>query len=138
MNLNQGKTTALARGRLSPETLIKDPDYEPTSCMQLFSTFEGFQNGKWILNQFVQFRNGEGVRTSNGQVPCGGTVTAWTVDPGSRYPYIFICNRFSSMSRRDRAIKVIHEILHTAGMKENTGNWPSPSEIDALISRECF
>ena len=112
----------------------KDPNYEPSDCMMLFAPYASkFSNGKWIVNQFTKYRNGEGV-SYNGQVPCSQGASAWTVNPGSGYPYVFICNSFETLTVDQAATKIIHEALHTAGLGENP---PTPGEIDQAVRQNC-
>ncbi len=133
--LNAAKRKALKRGALSPLKPLKDPDYEPTDCMMLFAGLEVSHSGKWLLNNFIIFRNGEGV-SSGSEVPCSAGNSAWTVSPGSRYPYVFLCDSFFNLTQAQAARKLVHEALHVAGQFELTAGI-TPAEIDGLVSSSC-
>ncbi len=135
------KATALARGKLSAMLPKSHPDYEPTDCMELFAPYgPKSSNGKWLINQFIEFRLGEGVQ-SNGIAPCsGGSMPhAWSLHAGSGYPYVFLCDRFANLPLKEAAVIIIHEALHVAGLEESpaTPNRPTSQEIQNQVRQTC-
>ncbi len=139
-SFKNAKLKALARGKLSPMLPKTHPDYEPTDCMELFAPYgPSMSNGKWIINQFIQYRWGEGVQ-ANGGVPCNdGATSAWTLNAGSGYPYVFLCNQFKDLPLNEAAVILIHEALHVAGLKESpaTPGKPTTHQIQNQVRQTC-
>ena len=138
--LKDARNIALSRGKLSPIHPIKHSEYEPTECMELFAPYgPSMSNGKWIINQFIQFRRGEGV-ISNGHVLCNNAETsAWTLNAGSGYPYVFLCDRFKDLPLKEAAVILIHEALHVAGLQESpaTPGKPTTHQIQDRVRQTC-
>lgn len=133
--LSAGKSSALKVGNLSAPKLKKDPEYEPTECMNLFADYadEGYGNGKKIVNQYTTYRSGQHLNGDDN--PCvTKNAAAFTFNPGSGYPFVFLCNSFCGLSFKEKGVKVIHEALHTAGLRENP---PAPADIDRLVREKC-
>ena len=139
-SFNNALSIALERGRLSAMLPKSHPDYEPTDCMELFAPYgPSMSNGKWLINQFIIFRTGEGVQ-SNGEAPCSVQgKRAWTLNAGSAYPYVFICKQLQYLPPSVAASTLIHEALHVAGLKESPQypGKPTSAQIQAKVKQEC-
>lgn len=70
---------------------------------------------------------------------CDGRNAAFTL-VGS--PMVFVCGEFKRLSYQDAATIIIHEALHTAGLKERPqyrGNGVKSSrEISSMVAKSCF
>ncbi|HEX9981967.1 MAG TPA: hypothetical protein VGF69_01765 [Thermoanaerobaculia bacterium] len=123
-----------------------DPDlrrYVSNECTELFLESPLGRSGRSLLNGYVAFRSGTGVRDSAGAVPCNGSAAAWT-NCCSHSPYIFICDsRFNEMSRTQRALVIIHELLHVGGQREDknttvgAGDPPNSPQISDAVAKSC-
>lgn len=138
-NLNNAKDIAGLRGRLRPYNLPQHIDYYPTACMELFTPYEGgFSNGLDVIRRTV-YRDGDGYTWSNGVTYCdNNSVIAWT-SPSKGYKYVYLCPKFNTLTPNRRAVTVIHEALHNAGLQEipNPGGKATAEQISARIISTC-
>ena len=64
---------------------------------------------------------------------CRTSAVAAFTGPGSRV--VFVCgNRFGTLGRERAELIIIHELLHTLGLREQP---PTPGAIDGVLARRC-
>ena len=141
-----GLAVSEAREGLTPD-LVYDEDQgklveEPTECTRLFDGNPTGHTGRYLLNQHVVFRNGEGVTGPGGSVPCAQGKEIWTTCCSHRR-YIFICDGFEDVPLPAAAANIIHELMHVAGQTEDSngatgpGNPPNSGQITAVVKAAC-
>lgn len=84
------------------------------------------------MQQYVAWKNGTGTAY------CSSGVNSLYVQIGARDA--FVCPIFNtSMTVNQRAIRIIHETLHTLGYSENPPdtNMPTSQEINAMVASKC-
>lgn len=121
---------------------------QPTTCTHLFRNSPLGVSGKSLIDgsspfQAV-FRNGQSCTLHNGDPsPCGsGTAAVATCCEHS--PYVYLCDSFADLSQTDAGIRLIHELLHVAGQKENTtpstgpGDPPTTNQLNDLVREACL
>lgn len=108
--------------------------------MLLFSGFaaQGFGNGAEIVGRYTDYRWAEGASIPGNRCDLPG-VAAWTYDPGSHDPFVMLCREFCEMDLPERAVILIHEGLHTAGMPERPPdpNAPTSRDLNQLVRDSC-
>lgn len=116
--------------------------YEPTPCTDLFYGSKFNEDGWSLLNYYISYRYGEGVRDSHGSVPCASGAAAWT-ECCNYQKYVFICDAFKNMSASTQQAILIHEAMHVAGQLEDgsstsgPGDPPNTSEITSTVRAAC-
>lgn len=112
------------------------------ACDSLFNDNPMNLHSGFILNEFIEYRWGQGVTGPGGTRPCDGAVAAWTTCC-KHDPYVFICDRFLNLSSTDQELKLIHEGLHVASQAEDGTSSAGPSdppnspEIDGSVLAAC-
>jgi len=72
-------------------------------------------------------------RDGREHMTCRTSPVAAFTGPGSRV--VFVCrNRFGTIGRERAELIIIHELLHTLGLREQP---PAPGEIDRVVARRC-
>lgn len=123
--------------------LAGKPYYTPNECTKLFLGNELGMLGAQLIQNYVNFRNGEGVKDKDGNTPCSSpTMSAWTTCC-NHDPDVLVCDKFKNLSASDAAAILIHEVLHVAGQPEDTtptsgpGNAPTTNDITASVTEAC-
>ena len=112
---------------------------EEPACQELFTDFTDSE-GRTLLENLgsqgpVEYLSQMMIR--NGEIPKGSGRCAV---PGAAAftaggAVVFVCGpQFHSQSPSRRATALIHEMLHTLGLRENP---PTPAEISAQVEHRC-
>lgn len=119
------------------------PYYTPNECTKLFLGNELGSLGAGLIQNYVNFRNGEGVKDQKGNVPCNSAGTsAWTTCC-NHDPDVLVCDKFKNLSTNDGAAILIHEVLHVAGQPEDSTTTagpddpPTSNDITASVKEAC-
>lgn len=123
--------------------LAGKPYYTPSECTQLFFNNEMGRLGADLIQNYVNFRRGEGVKAPDGSTPCNNPgISAWTTCC-NHDPDVLVCDRFENLSTGDGAAILIHEVMHVAGQPEDTttsagpGDPPTTQDITASVKEAC-
>ena len=112
---------------------------EKPACQELFTDFTDSE-GRTLLENLgsqdpveylaqMMIRDGE-IPKGSGQCAVPGAAAFTTAGA-----VVFVCGRnFHSQRPGRRAVALIHEMLHTLGLRENP---PSPAEISAQVEHRC-
>lgn len=101
-----------------------------SQCREMFSELGADGPSTLEASKFA------GVATQVDENLCGRSVSAFT-SVGS--PVISICDNFVRLSLERGALLLIHEALHSAGLRESPG-YPDAMtslEINAMVARSC-
>lgn len=120
----------------------------PTTCTALFRNSPLGVAGKTLLDENAPFhaifRKGENCTLPNGQPsPCSSSIAAFTTCC-NHSPYVYLCDSFADYSHTDGGIRLIHELLHVAGQREDTstttgpGNPPTTNQLNDLVREACL
>ncbi len=128
-----------AKGDKDPYSTFWIPD----ECSALFNSAPLHMSGYSILDGYVIYRHGEGVKDAAGNTPCSSGAAAWT-SCCEHKPYVFICNAFGNLSAAEQANTLIHEALHIAGQREDGSTTvggpsdpPNPGQIQDKVRAVC-
>lgn len=118
--------------------------YVPNACTKLFYGSTYSQDGYQLLNGYITYRNGEGVRDPNNanRIPCNEGVSAWTTCC-NHDKYVLICNSFLNQTGPNRTATLIHEAMHVAGQRETVGGNngdqtpPNPAQLTEAVKAAC-
>lgn len=119
----------------------------PTTCTALFRNSRLGVPAKSLLDENAPFhaifRRGQNCTLPNGQTsPCGSGVAAYTTCC-SHSPYVYLCDSFANLTSTDAGIRVIHELLHIAGQREDEtsstgpGDPPTSNQLNDLVRVAC-
>jgi len=124
-----------------------DPSLPPgttlaTTCSALFEGSPLGREGADLIQNYVVFRDGTGVKAPDGTKPCDADVRAWTTY-GKHSPVVYLCDSFSTTNNTEAAYYLIHETLHVAGQMEDKdsafgpGEPPNTAQIQAVVKDAC-
>lgn len=132
-------SVALTPGRLRPSKSGLRAD-RPNACMLLFAPFihRGYGNGAEIVGEYTEYRWAEGANIPGNRCDVPG-IAAWAYAPGSHEPLVMLCREFCDLTVPLRAMVLIHEGLHTAGLSENPPNPKAPTsrDINEVVQHRC-
>ena len=119
-----------ARNLVTGHSLALERVREDPACSALFSNFAASGVEKMARTFYVA------PSAVERREFCVGGVTAFT-QVGSRVTRL--CPAFGDMDRRNAALTLIHEALHSAGMPESpsTDGAMTPGEINDLVGTAC-
>lgn len=143
MYVSSAKNSAVTKVRGEKVPDLKGV-WEATPCTNLFLNSPLGRSGAYLLGSYVVFRDGTGLKDSQGVDQCAlGTVAAWT-SCCQHDPVVFICPiKFKQSGPSDRVKYLIHETMHVGGQQEDKdgtvgpGDPPNSDQINALIEKAC-
>lgn len=121
---------------------------QPTTCTHLFRNSPLHLSGKSLLDGAAPFhaifRNGQNCTLHNGEPsPCSSS-TAAVATCCEHSPYVYLCDSFAGLSQSDAGIRLLHELLHVAGQKEDStpttgpGDPPTTNQLNDLVREACL
>jgi len=142
--INKAKDVAWERLRGDHNCcLAGKPYFTPNECTKLFLGNPLGGTGANLIKNYVNFRDGEGVKDSKNNTPCkSSTTSAWTTCC-NHDPDVLVCDKFKHLSTNDGAAILIHEVLHVAGQPEDTtptagpADPPTTDQITQRVKEAC-
>lgn len=118
------------------EELFKEAKLSDGTTLYSVLQQRGSTASSWLAT--IDFRNGTGVHDANNQTPCD-TAPAWTTT-GSQQAYV--CTALKNVGVTTAADTIIHELLHTLGLREsnpynNEQGALTPQQIQEMVVRHC-
>lgn len=142
--LNTSRPVAITKMR---RQRASDPSLPPgttlaTTCSALFEGSPLGREGADLIQNYVVFRDGTGVKAPDGTVPCNADTRAWTTS-GFHDPVVYLCDSFATTNSTEAAYYLIHETLHVAGQMEDRDSAfgpdepPNTAQIQAVVRDAC-